>query len=405
MARQETPLSLGEADGHRAELVGPIALALSAFTLAVLPPFLLGGLAIQVRDDLRFGEAALGGCVAAFWAIAAVASASMGRMVERRGADAALRIALLLNMAGLGGVALGARSWPTLVVFMVLCGVANAMIQPAAALYLARNVPSRRRGRAFGFTLAAIPLATLLAGLAVPTFALTVGWRWAFLTGALAALIVRRRVPFPASRSRGVVSSADGRPLRALVVLAVGAALAAAATGCLGSFLVQSATLRGLSEAEAAWWFVAGSVMALSTRLLLGFVAERWGQHQIQLAAAMLIGGAVPIAWLSIGRAYMFGFAAIISFVLAWGWPGLFSLALVELSPVSPAHAMGVAMTGTYLGGVFGPPIFGYVVESASYMAAWLLAAAWAAAAGCVFLGGHRIALRSRLVHESVRWA
>lgn len=43
-----------------------------------------------------------------------------------------------------------------------------------------------RRGFAFGVKQSAVPLTAMLAGLAVPVFAVTVGWRWAF--GAAAAL-------------------------------------------------------------------------------------------------------------------------------------------------------------------------------------------------------------------------
>ena len=46
-------------------------------------------------------------------------------------------------------------------------------------------MPARRRGAAFGIKQAAAPLATLLAGLAIPVFALTLGWRAAFLAACL----------------------------------------------------------------------------------------------------------------------------------------------------------------------------------------------------------------------------
>ena len=59
-------------------------------------------------------------------------------------------------------------------------------VQPDAGR--ARCPPSRL-GLSFGIKQAAIPIATLLAGVAVPTVALTVGWRWAYLIGAGLALL------------------------------------------------------------------------------------------------------------------------------------------------------------------------------------------------------------------------
>jgi MFS family permease len=380
-----------------------VALSLATFTLAVLPVFLLGGLANQVRAELEFGEGALGGAVAIFWAIGALGSSSFGRLAERTGAGRGLRVALLLDAGGLASVAVLARSWVTLALSMALCGVANAAIQPASALYLAHTVPLARRGRAFGFTLAAVPLATLIAGLAIPTIAVTVGWRWVFVGASIAALAVCWRVPVRPQSSHAQTSMGTRPPLKPLVVLALGAGLAAAATGSLASFLVSGATTRGLSETQAGWVFVAGSVVSLATRLALGFVADRPGRGRIQLAAAMLVVGAVSIAWLGIGSGLSFALGAVVAFALAWGWPGLLGVALVELSPSAPAHATGVTMTGTYLGGVVGPPVFGYLVEFVSFRAGWLLASVWAASAGGVLFAGHRLATRSSLPALGVR--
>src|SRR5829696_7279082 len=58
----------------------------------------------------------------------------------------------------------------------VIAGLANAVSHTAANLSLAREVPASRQGLSFGIKQAAIPVATLLAGLAVPTIAVTLGW-------------------------------------------------------------------------------------------------------------------------------------------------------------------------------------------------------------------------------------
>ena len=52
----------------------------------------------------------------------------------------------------------------------------------------AGQVPAGRQGLSFGVKQAAIPVSTLLAGAAVPTVALTLGWRWAFVLGGLRAM-------------------------------------------------------------------------------------------------------------------------------------------------------------------------------------------------------------------------
>src|SRR5215211_9170273 len=173
----------------------PILLAIAVATASVLPAFLTGGLAVQVREELDFGSAALGVAVATFFLTSSLASAVMGRLVERIGAYRGMRLAAAASAVSLLGVAILATSWAWLVGCLVLGGLANAVSHPATNLSLAREVSSGRQGLSFGVKQAAIPAATLLAGLAVPSVAVTFGWRWAFAGGAALALAVAAFVP------------------------------------------------------------------------------------------------------------------------------------------------------------------------------------------------------------------
>jgi MFS family permease len=152
-----------------------VLLAVAVATATVLPAFLTGGLAVQLRGELAFGTGALGLAVAAFFATSSLASAVMGRVVERIGSHSGMRLAAIGSSAALLGVALLARSWTGLVGCLVVGGLANAVSHPATHLSLAREVPAGRQGLSFGIKQAAIPVSTLLAGLAVPAVALTVG--------------------------------------------------------------------------------------------------------------------------------------------------------------------------------------------------------------------------------------
>ena len=57
-----------------------------------------------------------------------------------------------------------------LVVPIAVAGSANALCQPAANLLIARAVPAHRQGLAFAVKQSAIPMSTLLAGVAVPAW-------------------------------------------------------------------------------------------------------------------------------------------------------------------------------------------------------------------------------------------
>ena len=57
--------------------------------------------------------------------------------------------------------------------------------------------------------------------------------------------------------------------------------------------------------------------------------------------------------------------AGPLAFATGWAWPGLFNLAVVRVNPSAPGAATGITQTGTYLGAVVGPVLFGVVAEHA----------------------------------------
>ena len=133
-----------------------------------------------------------------------------------------------------------------LLAFLVVAGAANALAHPAANLLLARNLPIHRQGLGFAIKQAAIPLATLLSGFAVPSIVLSVGWRWAFVASAALALASIATVPRAAGpgalpRDAGTRGGRSGDlPLGVMGWLAAGVALGAASAGTLGAFFVSA---------------------------------------------------------------------------------------------------------------------------------------------------------------------
>lgn len=372
---------------RRADLV-PVVLAA---TVGPLPAFLTGALATQIRDDLHFGAAALGLAVGSHFACAAVASAPLGRVSERLGAGRALRTGsvasglLLLGAAGLS------RSWGLLVVFLAAGGVANALIQPAANLFLARIVPERRQGLAFGIKQSAIPAGTLLGGLAVPAVALTVGWRWAYVCAAALAFLASATVP---DRQDGVSESPAARPRISepqLGLMSVGVAFGAAAAGALAGFLVSGAVDSGVEAGPAGVLLSAGSLIGISVRLSAGAWLDRRGGPPLRTVTLMLLGGAIAYAVMSAHEAWLYVAAVPLAFGAGWAWPGLTNLAVVRLRPQAPGAATGVIQIGTYLGAVLGPLVFGVVVDTTSYTVGWLLASVWALVGAGAFTVARRL--------------
>ncbi|CAM01226.1 MFS transporter [Saccharopolyspora erythraea] len=144
--------------------------------VCVSPVFLVGGLGVQLQQELRFGAATLGVAAAGFFAVAAVSSRVMGSVVERIGYRRGMRLAAASSSLCLLGLAVAPCTGWMLAVLWV-AGLPNALGQPAANVMITEGVPVRRRGLGFGVKQSAIPIATLLAGITVPLVALTIGWR------------------------------------------------------------------------------------------------------------------------------------------------------------------------------------------------------------------------------------
>ncbi len=374
----------------------PVLLAVAVATAGVLPAFLTGGLAVQMREEFGFGLAALGLAVAAFFVCSSLASAVMGRLVERIGSRQGMRLATAGSSASLLGIALLAGSWAGLVACLVLGGLANAVAHPATNLSLAREVPAGRQGLSFGVKQAAIPAATLLAGLAVPGIAVTLGWRWAFAGGAALALAVAFLVPAASESTLRHEKEARKRDARGapLALLALGIGLGSTAATPLGAFIVESSVAAGLRVETAGLLLALGSAVNIVVRVVFGHLADGMSGGRLRLVAAMLGIGVVGFALLATGESALIVPGALLAFGAGWGWPGLFHFAVVKTSPGAPAAATGITQTGASGGAALGPLVFGLVAEVSSYDVAWLGSGVMALAALVAILAGRRMLLR-----------
>lgn len=365
---------------------------------AVLPSFLLGGLASLVRTDLRFNEARLGLAVGCFYAASALTAIPGGRIAERLGARRSLAVGITLAVTSLAGIALLTTEWLHLAAFIAVGGVSNGVVQPAAALALARGVRQERLGIAFGIKQSAVPVATLLAGLAVPLIGLTVGWRWAFGGAAVATIGLLGILPQDGkapNRERRRVQERrpriDRSQLPALARIALASGCGAVAANSMGAFYVESAVSSGERLALAGLLLSFGSICGIITRLAVGWVADRTTFDPLRMVGLMLISGTA--GYLMLGHTAGTGLLVVGTFVAfagGWGWPGLMQLAVVQDHMGAPAAASGIAHAGALTGGLIGPITFGWVVSTRGYSTAWSAVSVVALVAGCVLLWERR---------------
>ncbi len=387
------------------DLVRDVAAASAGSVVASLPVFLVAALAVQLQEDLGFGESGQGVAVALYFVSAAVCSLPFGRMVASLGALRVMRTAAVCSGLLLLVVAAAVRSWATLLPAMMVAGASSAAMQPAANVFLARRIPAARQGFAFGFKQSAVPASTLLAGLAVPVVALTVGWRWAFVAAGALALVVAATLPRPRTTlaQRRAQPSAPPLPREQtvpLVVLSAGFLLGIAGATALASFLATASVHAGVSKGTAGLLVALGGVSAMLARIVTGVLADRRGGRHLPVVAAMLLTGSAGYVLLAVAAAARLPVLLVPGVVLAfgagWGWNGLFNFAVIRTHQDHPAQATAITQAGGRVGGVLGPLLFGFVVTHGSYAAAWSGAVVAAVLSAATMLVGRRMLVRQR---------
>ena len=367
----------------------------TAMVLSILPPFLTGSL-MPFMGDIGLDTTRLGIVVATYFGAGALAAVPGGRLAERLGGRNVLLLANFLTVTCMLAIAAFSRNWIHVGVALGLAGVGNGILQPAGNLAIMRGVRLPRQGLAFGVKQAAAPAATLLAGLAVPALAATVGWRWAFVAGVLPLPLIAFVLPI--DRVRGAARAKRGQlhdAKRTLVRIALGAACANAAATTIGAFFVDTVITGGGSAQFAAGALVTGSLACIGMRLAVGWRTDRADAPRLRGVAALTAVGALGFLTLAFaGGPVMWTIGAVVGLGAGWGWPGLLHHSVAVANPQAPAVATGVTTLGMGAGPVFGPPMFGYLAAHLSFTWAWTSSAILAGMAVWLLHGASRGTVR-----------
>lgn len=375
-------------------LVAALLLAMGG----TLPVFLLGALAVQVTSELGSVSSGLGlgAMVSAFFVATGVTSVPAGRRVDLLGWRKSAMIAAIANVGVLLGIAVFARSWTTLFPLMLGAGVVNAIARPTSNRALAQEVAVHRQATTFGLLQSAMPFAGLLAGLSIPSIALTIGWRWTFIVAALVPLLllaIRRPTPRADASPPPPDNTTDlpgpvRKPISVVYVISI-TIVAATAVTSLMTFLVISAVAVGISEAAAGLLLAAGNAVAIAVRVLVGWLTDRRRSDGVAAIGCLLAGGGAGAMLMATGSVELFVVGAILAFGAGTGWPGLLFFAVVRQSGLQPALATSRAQMGLAVGAIAAPLMFGTITEHASHLHAWMTV-------GSIFLIGSLLAFSAK---------
>lgn len=373
-----SPISLD----RPAELAALTGVLTFTMTMATFSQFVVGTLAPFLTDEFDMNRTQLGGLVTGAFLVAAVASPTVGVIVDRARTHRALATLFLLVAAMYAGASV-APSYLWLLVLLAIGGFAQALSNPITNKVIAQRVPTHRRGVIIGLKQSGVQFGALLAGLILPTAASRFGWRVAVL-GVAAIALIAAVVSGVGGRSLSVDQAPSGEvrrerrrlttEVRSLVAYAflMGGGVAST-TVHLPLFaheqLSFSPALAGLTIA------IAGSV-AIVARIAWGRASDRvdnlWGMLGL-LGVGAIIGTVLTLASMAWPLAV---WAAVVFLgVSAMAWNALAMIAAVRAAgPDSTGWVAGVVNSGFFAGFVISPVVFGALVDTTGkYALGWLL--------------------------------
>lgn len=382
------PVTTTELRGmRRLAFTGLLASAMAASTFTAVS---LGLVATFIIDDLGITRGQLGLVIAVIAVLGALLSPAAGWVADRLGGKTAL-VALFLISAATYAVFGVTVAYVMLLLGGLLGAVAEALANPSTNKLIAEDLPAGERGIVTGVKQSGVQAGIFLGGVTVPSLAVALGWRGAFLLlGGLTLLLVATAVVLvpPAPEPGGGGAGRARGPLPPLI-------RRLAVYGALLGFAGSVTYLVPLYAEEALGYDPRVGGLAAAVTGLVGVGGRIWWSHHAERSGTYARSLAI-MAGLTVVGALAYWSASVVPLLLwvatvftalgsmSWNSVGMLAV-MAEAGPAATGRASGVVLLGFLAGLGAGPPIFGWTVDvTGSYAWTWAMAGLAALAAGAV---------------------
>jgi MFS family permease len=366
-------------------------------------------MAPAAAPSLGVSPAAVGYFVTLAYIGSMIGTVTAGGWVARFGPIRVSQVGLVLCGCGLAVAASG--SLAAVLAGALLLGLGYGPATPASSVILVRAAPPGMLALTFSIKQTGVPLGTAIAGAAVPSMVLGLGWQAAALgigiaCALFALLIAPLRGRYDAGRNPGTALSLRSAFAPVLLVLRIRPIAELALTSVvyggvqitlvayLVTFLSESF---GLSLVLAGMVMAASQLASVAGRIAWGVFADRFSTRRATLGLLGIGMGLTALAGLAAGPHWplwaMFAFAMALG-ATAVGWNGVFLAEVARLAPPDRvSDATGGTSFFTFLGVVLTPSLFHAVLDaSASYGTTYALVGLPALFAGARLLLAARMA-------------
>jgi MFS family permease len=344
----------------------------SHFYLLLLPP-----LFPILRQHFGVGFTELGFALTAYSIATGLTQIPAGYIVDRHGARRLLIAGLMLESFAIAGIGLF-NSFQAFIALLAVAGIANSVYHPADYSILNRAVDKSRMGRAFSIHTFAGYLGEAVAPVTILALMVWVDWRLALIlcgiVGGISALLMAFNsslldVQTAQDERSGHDTGAVG--LRLLLSLPVVLGLLFFVGISITGRGITGFGISALTESHAVSLSLAGTLLscylfAMPVGVLIGgWVADRICRHArfaalcfTVVGTAMFAVAALPLALVLIG--ILFVVAGLFSGMVA---PSRDMLIRAITPPGETGKVFAFVSTGYNIGGILGPPLFGYVLD------------------------------------------